>query len=131
VRELLVGDLSVTAVTLSTADLARGSEGVRVRDPTTSVVVTCRGSIVASHAALDDDLALWGVPTLCRVLLAGAFSGTVDLTWLLWGQAATVLIITVNVAITVVVLTVLAVDLRAGLVCPTWEADRGITLSAD
>jgi hypothetical protein len=96
---------------------------VRVRDPTTSVVVTCRGAVVASHAALDDDLTLRSIPTLCRVLLAGAISSTVDLTWLLWRQAATVLIITVNVAITVVVLTVLAVDLRAGLVCPSWEAD--------
>jgi hypothetical protein len=131
VREELPVRLAVTTVTLSTADLARAPKGVWVRDPTTCVVVPCRGAIVAAHAGLNwRCLADRVTPTLCWILLAGALHVTVHLFARRW-CTTTVLVITVCVAIAVVIFTILTLYLRTGLVRPTGEAELAIALCTD
>jgi hypothetical protein len=131
VREELPVRLTVTTVTLGTADLARAPKGVWVRDPTTRVVVPCRGAVVAAHARLNwRCLAGRVAPTLGWILLAGALNITVHLFARGW-STTTVLVLTVRVAIAVVIFTILTLHLRAGLVRPAREAHLAIALRTD
>jgi hypothetical protein len=129
VSEELCPRLTVTTVTLGTANLARATKWVRVGDTTACVIVTRLSTIVTAHAALNRRWRLvtnWVICTL-RVVFTNPFKRTV-IRLRLRTLITTILICAVCVAIVVVVLTVFTVDLRTWLIRPTWKADLPVAL---